>query len=163
TLYRAAASPGRGSVTVARRIAQRLHRRRVNSLRGSRENIHHHYDIGNAFYALWLGQSMAYTCAYFNTPQATLDEAQCAKMEHVCRKLGLKPGQSGVEAGCGWGTLALHMARHHGVKVRAYNISREQLAHARLQAREQGLQHAVEFVEDDYRNIRGSYDAFVSV
>jgi cyclopropane-fatty-acyl-phospholipid synthase len=105
-----------------RRLAAWRHRRTRNTLHGSRENIHHHYDIGNEFYALWLG-----------------------------------------ETGCGWGALALHMARHYGVKVRAFNISREQIAYARERAKEQGLANEVEFVEDDYRNISGHYDKFVSV
>jgi cyclopropane-fatty-acyl-phospholipid synthase len=146
-----------------RRLVERLRRPHVNSLSGSRENIHHHYDIGNEFYSLWLGKTMAYTCAYYPTSTATLDEAQTAKMDHVCRKLRLRPGESVVEAGCGWGTLALHMARHYGVKVRAFNISREQVAYARERAASLGLGSQVEYVEDDYRNISGQYDAFVSV
>jgi cyclopropane-fatty-acyl-phospholipid synthase len=161
-LYRGS-DAARNSITVARRLAQRLHRRPANTLTGSRENIHRHYDIGNDFYSLWLGKTMAYTCAYFPTPDATLDDAQFAKMDHVCRKLRLRPGQTVVEAGCGWGSLALHMARHYGVKVRAFNISREQIAYARQQARSAGLARNVEFVEDDYRTISGKYDAFVSV
>ena len=146
-----------------RRLVERLRRPHANTLSGSRENIHHHYDIGNEFYSQWLGQTMAYTCAYYPTPSATLDEAQTAKMDHVCRKLRLRPGESVVEAGCGWGTLALHMARHYGVKVRAFNISREQVAFARERAAGLGLGSQVEYVLDDYRNISGRYDAFVSV
>lgn len=161
-LYRGAAV-GAGSVAIARRLASWRHRRRKNTLHGSRLNIHHHYDIGNEFYSLWLGSTMAYTCAYFPTRAATLDEAQIAKMDHVCRKLRLKRGERVVEAGCGWGALALHMARHYGVSVRAFNISREQIAFARERARAQGLDGTVEFVEDDYRNISGTYDKFVSV
>ncbi|MDE2136071.1 MAG: class I SAM-dependent methyltransferase [Gammaproteobacteria bacterium] len=146
-----------------RRAAGLAHRPHGNSLRGSRDNIHHHYDIGNEFYALWLGSTMAYTCAYYPTPTASLDEAQTAKMHHVCRKVRLKPGESVVEAGCGWGSLALHMARHYGVRVRAFNISHEQVAFARERAAREGLAGQVEYVEDDYRNISGHYDAFVSV
>jgi len=146
-----------------RRAAGLAHRPHGNTLRGSRDNIHHHYDIGNEFYSLWLGDTMAYTCAYYPTPTATLDEAQTAKMHHVCRKLRLKAGESVVEAGCGWGTLALHMARHYGVRVRAFNISHEQVAYARERAARQGLAGQVEYVEDDYRNISGHYDAFMSV
>lgn len=161
-LYRGA-DAGHNSITVARRLAQRLHRRPTNTLTGSRENIHRHYDIGNDFYSLWLGRTMAYTCAYFPTPETALDEAQFAKMDHVSRKLRLRAGQTVVEAGCGWGSLALHMARHYGVKVKAFNISREQLAYARQRAQAEGLSGQVEFIEDDYRNIQGKYDAFVSV
>lgn len=134
-----------------------------NSLRRARQNIHHHYDIGNDFYRLWLDEAMVYTCAYFPTRGASLEAAQQAKMEHVCRKLRLKPGERVVEAGCGWGSLALYMALRHGVKVRAYNISHQQILFARERARAMGLTDRVEFVEDDYRNITGTYDAFVSV
>jgi len=160
-LYRGAARSH--SVAVARRIVHRLQHKRSNTLHGSRQNIHHHYDIGNSFYSLWLGRTMAYTCAYYLAPEAGLDEAQFAKMDHVCRKLRLRPGQTVVEAGCGWGTLALHMAQHYGVTVRAYNISHEQIVYGREKAREAGLDGRVQFVEDDYRNIEGTYDAFVSV
>ena len=139
-------------------------RPRRNSLTGSRENIHHHYDLGNEFYQLWLDQeAMQYTCAYYPSESASLEEAQVAKLHHVCRKLRLRPGDSVVEAGCGWGGLARFMAKHYDVKVRAYNISREQLRFAREEAERQGLSDRVEYVEDDYRNIQGTYDAFVSV
>jgi cyclopropane-fatty-acyl-phospholipid synthase len=163
--YRAAPADLRKGVLA--RLVERLHggprRTRQNTLTGSRENIHHHYDIGNQFYSLWLGSTMAYTCAYYPRPDATLDEAQIAKFDHVCRKLRLRAGESVVEAGCGWGGLALHMAQHYGVRVRAFNISKEQIRHARERARVLGLDGRVEFVEDDYRNISGQYDAFVSV
>jgi cyclopropane-fatty-acyl-phospholipid synthase len=145
------------------RLLVRARRPRGNTLAGSRHNIHRHYDLGNDFYRLWLDERMVYTCAYFPTPQASLEEAQVAKMELVCRKVGLQPGQRVVEAGCGWGALALHMARRHGVTVRAFNISHEQIVYAREQARREGLSDRVEFIEDDYRNIAGRYDAFVSV
>lgn len=134
-----------------------------NSLRGSRNNIHHHYDISNDFYKLWLDPEMVYTCAYFPEPNSTLEEAQRAKMDLVCRKVWLQPGETVVEAGCGWGSLALHMAARYGVKVRAFNISTEQIAFARERAQREGLASRVEFIQDDYRNINGRADAFVSV
>jgi cyclopropane-fatty-acyl-phospholipid synthase len=93
----------------------------------------------------------------------TLEEGQLAKLHHVCRKLDLKPGESVVEAGCGWGGLALFMAQHYGVKVKAYNISTEQVNYAREQAAAKGLSNQVEYVLDDYRNIAGQYDVFVSI
>ena len=129
----------------------------------ARANIHYHYDLGNDFYRLWLDEQLVYTCAYFPTPRTPLEEAQTAKFDHVCRKVRLRPGDTVVEAGCGWGAFALHMARHYGVTVRAYNISREQIRFARERARAEGLDGRVEFVEDDYRNVRGRYDVFVSV
>jgi cyclopropane-fatty-acyl-phospholipid synthase len=149
--------------SIATRVAGWLRRPRRNTLTGSRDNIHRHYDLGNDFYSLWLGETMAYTCAYYARAEASLEEAQVGKMDHVCRKLRVGPGDSVVEAGCGWGGLALHIAGRYGAKVRAFNISKEQLEFARRQARERGLANRVEFIEDDYRNITGNYDVFVSV
>jgi cyclopropane-fatty-acyl-phospholipid synthase len=160
-VYRGSARAEKGSVF--RTLLRLLRRPHSNTLGGSRDNIHHHYDIGNEFYATWLGQTMAYTCAYYPTASASLDEAQTAKMDHVARKLRLRPGEQVVEAGFGWGTLALHMARAYGVKVRAFNISHEQVVYARDRAKAEGLADRVEYIEDDYRNITGRYDAFVSV
>jgi cyclopropane-fatty-acyl-phospholipid synthase len=136
---------------------------RRNTLSGSRRNIQHHYDIGNDFYKLWLDKNMLYTCAYFQNQSDSLEDAQFAKMDHVCRKLRLQPGENVVEAGCGWGSLALHMARYYGVTVKAYNISKEQVNYARRQALADGLDGKVEFIEEDYRDIQGQFDAFVSV
>ncbi|HET6960273.1 MAG TPA: cyclopropane-fatty-acyl-phospholipid synthase family protein [Vicinamibacterales bacterium] len=134
-----------------------------NDVSAARENVHQHYDLGNDFYRLWLDHEMVYTCAYFPTPEHSLEEAQIAKMDLVCRKLKLKRGERVLEAGCGWGSLALFMARHYGVTVTAMNVSSEQIAFARRRAEAAGLDAAVTFVEDDYRNARGRYDVFVSV
>jgi cyclopropane-fatty-acyl-phospholipid synthase len=144
-------------------VSRWLDRVQANSIRGSARNIHHHYDLTTDFYKLWLDSQLAYTCAYFPEPFFTVEQAQIAKMDHVCRKVWLQPGERVVEAGCGWGALALHMARNYGVRVRAFNISREQILIARERAKHEGLEHQVEFIEDDYRNITGRYDAFVSV
>lgn len=140
------------------------HAPRSTGVSEARQNINHHYDLGNVFYSLWLDKAqMQYTCAYYESEDLTLEQAQLAKLEHVCRKLQLKPGQTVVEAGCGWGGLARYMAKNYGVKVHAYNISREQLAYARQEAKRQELDHLIDYIEDDYRNISGQYDAFVSV
>jgi len=155
--YRALENDGRGGL-----LARLAGWARV-SPRRARANVHRHYDLGNDFYALWLDEQLVYTAAYFETPERSLEEAQIAKMDHVCRKLGLRPGETVIEAGCGWGALALHMARRHGVRVRAYNVSREQLAWARARARREGLEGRVAFIEDDYRAIRDRGEAFVSV
>jgi cyclopropane-fatty-acyl-phospholipid synthase len=152
---------GSGLAWLLTRVATRLWR--DNSPSGSRRHIRHHYDLGNDFYALWLDPDLVYTCAYFPTPEASLEEAQAAKLDHVCRKLRLRPGETVVEAGCGWGALALHMAARYGARVRAFNISSEQVAFARQRAKEEGLVGRVEFIEDDYRNLSGRYDVFVSV
>jgi cyclopropane-fatty-acyl-phospholipid synthase len=138
-------------------------RPRSNTVDRSRDNIHHHYDIGNDFYSLWLDSRMQYTCAYFPDPDMDLERAQVAKMDHIARKLQLKAGDSVVEAGCGWGGLARHLASRYGVSVRAYNISHEQIVYARQRAKAEGLSGHVEYIEDDYRNISGTYDVFVSV
>ena len=145
------------------RIRSMLYALRTNTLVRSRRNVRRHYDLGNDFYKLWLDERMVYTCAYFDDPAATLAQAQVAKLEHVCRKLKLRPGQKVIEAGCGWGALALHMAEHYGVNVIAYNNSKEQVAFAREIAAAKGLDNQVEFVEADYRSINGRCDAFVSV
>ena len=136
---------------------------RANGTLKAKANVHHHYDLGNDFYRRWLDREMVYTCAYFPAPDATLEEAQIAKMDLVCRKLRLAPGEHVIEAGCGWGSLALFMARRYGVTVQAFNLSSEQIAYARRRAAEEGMADRVEFVEDDYRSVRGTCDAFVSV
>ena len=138
-------------------------RHMAHTVEASRQNVHHHYDLGNDFYKLWLDEQLLYTCAYFPTPDATLEDAQIAKMDLVCRKIRLRPGERVVEAGCGWGALALHMARHYGARVQAFNLSTNQIAYARERAAREGLSDRVEFVEDDYRNVSGTFDAFVSV
>ena len=160
-LMRVAARASRDPITG--RVTRWLHRPRRNTLAGSRDNIHRHYDLGNDFYSLWLGETMAYTCAYYPSAEADLDHAQIAKMDHVCRKVRLAAGDRVVEAGCGWGSLALHMAERYGAKVRAFNISKEQIDFARHRAAQRGLLRQVEFIEDDYRNIAGEHDVFVSV
>jgi cyclopropane-fatty-acyl-phospholipid synthase len=126
--------------------------------------VHHHYDLGNDFYRLWLDPRMVYTCAYYERADATLEQAQLAKLDHVCRKLRLRPGLEVVEAGCGWGSLAIHMVEHYGVRVWAYNNSAEQIKYARAEAVRRGLDESrLNFVQDDYRNIDRQFDVFVSV
>jgi cyclopropane-fatty-acyl-phospholipid synthase len=139
-------------------------RKLAPDLSDSKRNIHHHYDIGNQFYELWLDrEALQYTCAYFADEAMTIEQAQQAKMHHVCRKLELKSGERVVEAGGGWGGFALFMAKNYGARVRSFNISKEQIAYSRDWAKRLGLDSQVEFVEDDYRNLTGTYDAFVSI
>ena len=141
---------------------------RRNTLQGSRRNIASHYDLGNDFYSLWLDrEAMQYTCAYFHNERDSIERAQAQKLHLICRKLRLNPGQSVVEAGCGWGGFALFAARNYGVKVLSFNISQEQVAFARERARRAGIPDSrVEYVLDDYRNIpqrRIQFDRFVSI
>jgi len=150
-----------GIAAVVKSLQQR--KPRANTKDGSRENIHHHYDIGNDFYRLWLDKEMQYTCAYFPEDELTIEAAQQAKMDHVCRKLQLRPGDRVAEAGCGWGGLARHMALNYGAKVSSWNVSAEQVQYATDRAKAEGYDDRVTYVLDDYRNITGEYDAFVSV
>ena len=150
-----------GIAGVVKRIQQR--KPRANTHDGSRENIHHHYDIGNDFYRLWLDKEMQYTCAYFPEEEMTIEVAQQAKMDHICRKLQLRPGDRVAEAGCGWGGLARHMALNYGVTVSSWNVSAEQVEYASQRAKAEGYADRVNYVLDDYRNITGEHDAFVSV
>lgn len=160
-LRRHAAGSGGRTKQLNRLVAKRPRR---NDPHHARRNIHAHYDLGNPFYEIWLDADYnQYTCAYYADPQTTLEQAQAAKLELVCRKLALEPGDTVVEAGGGWGGLARYLARHYGVRVRSYNISTEQVAYSRDRAQREGLSDLIEYVEDDYRNISGTYDVFVSV
>ena len=136
---------------------------RSNGFRLALRNVHHHYDLGNDFYELWLDRQLVYTCALFADTDATLEQAQADKLDLVCRKLRLQRGDTVIEAGCGWGALAMHMAREYGAHVKAFNISREQVRFARERAAAEGLSDRVEFIEDDYRRVEGRFDVFVSV
>jgi len=122
-----------------------------------------HYSLDRAFYELWLDVDLSYTCAFFDRPTDSLEVAQQAKHRLVCRKLMLRTGLQVVEAGGGWGGLALYMARHYGVRVRSFNICHEQVEYARERARSEGLDRLVEFVHSDFGGITGRYDVFVSV
>jgi cyclopropane-fatty-acyl-phospholipid synthase len=139
------------------------YRPRTGVLRRARRRVRQHYDLGNEFYRLWLDDEMVYTCAYFPSPDLGLEEAQIAKLDHVCRKLRLRPGDRVLEAGCGWGALARHMAVSYGARVTACNVSREQIHYARERAEQAGLGDRVTFLEEDFRNVGGRYDVFVSV
>jgi cyclopropane-fatty-acyl-phospholipid synthase len=163
TISRSRAAGGRSGSLVPAAVLRWLHRARANTLSGARDNIHRHYDIGDDFYQLWLDDEMVYSGAYFAEPAMTLDEAQRAKLDYVCRKLWLTPGETVLEIGGGWGALALWMARNYGVTVKSFNISKSQLAFARHRAKAEGLDSRVEFIEDDYRNITGRFDALASL
>lgn len=126
--------------------------------------IAHHYDVGNDFYRLVLGPSMTYSCAYFETPDRTLEQAQEAKYELVCRKLGLRPGMRLLDVGCGWGGMVLHAAQHHGVEAVGITLSSEQCDLARRRVEDAGLSDRVRIERRDYRDLRdGGFDAISSI
>ncbi|MFB7155147.1 class I SAM-dependent methyltransferase [Streptomyces virginiae] len=128
-----------------------------------RQAVSHHYDVGNDFYERVLGPSMVYSCAYW-TPGSTLERAQHDKLDLVCRKLALKPGDRLLDVGCGWGSLALHAAREYGARVTGVTLSREQAAYARKKAADEGLADLVEIRIQDYRDVKdGPYDAISSI
>ncbi|MFE2552604.1 class I SAM-dependent methyltransferase [Streptomyces sp. NPDC059355] len=128
-----------------------------------RQAISHHYDVGNEFYERVLGPSMVYSCAYWS-PGSTLEEAQRDKLDLVCRKLGLRPGERLLDVGCGWGSMALHAAREYGVRVTGITLSREQAVYARKRAAEEGLADRLDIRIQDYRDVKdGPYDAVSSI
>ncbi|MEU6485041.1 cyclopropane-fatty-acyl-phospholipid synthase family protein [Streptomyces sp. NPDC046887] len=136
---------------------------RTHTRRRDRQAVSHHYDVGNDFYALVLGPSMVYSCACF-TEGATLEQAQRAKLDLVCRKLALKEGDRLLDVGCGWGSMALHAAREYGATVVGVTLSTEQAAYARKRIAEEGLADRIEIRVQDYRDVRdGPYDAISSI
>ncbi|MFJ9834628.1 class I SAM-dependent methyltransferase [Streptomyces sp. NPDC101169] len=138
-------------------------RRHLHTRHSDRRAISHHYDVGNDFYELVLGPSMVYSCAYWQDG-GTLESAQRDKLELVCAKLGLTPGQRLLDVGCGWGSMAIHAAREHGVRVVGVTLSQEQAAYARKRVADEGLTDRVEIRVQDYRDVAdGPYDAISSI
>ena len=138
----------------------------LHSRARDRAAVSHHYDLSNDFYRLLLDDTMAYSCGYWATESAgfTLADAQRAKLELICRKLGLVPGARLLDVGCGWGSLTLYAAEQHKAQVTAVTLAREQAAHVRAQVRERGLEHRIDVVCQDYRDIAGgAYDALATV
>ncbi len=147
----------RGTAKKFKRLVQR------NSIATSRKNVSHHYDLSNDFYRLWLDRDMLYSCAYFSSPDDSLEQAQQNKLRHIAAKLDLKPGQRVLDIGCGWGGLALYLAAVSDVTVVGVTLSTEQLALAREQAEARGLEDRVSFELMDYRDVKGPFDRIVSV
>jgi cyclopropane-fatty-acyl-phospholipid synthase len=154
----------RGAIARPRGLLHRA-RRLVpeNTRNGSRQNISAHYDLGNDLFAAFLDERMMYSCAYFPRPEASLEEAQVAKLERICEQLRLGPDNHLLEIGTGWGGMAIHAARRHGCRVTTTTISREQHELATRRVREAGLDGQVTVLLEDYRDLRGSYDRLVSV
>ncbi|MCY3984653.1 MAG: cyclopropane-fatty-acyl-phospholipid synthase [Roseovarius sp.] len=146
------------------RLWQRLrHRLNSNSLIGSRRNIARHYDLGNAFYSLWLDATMTYSSAMFRSGHETLEEAQENKYAAVCTRLALAPGERMLEIGCGWGAFAEYAIRERGVEVTALTISKAQYDFAGRRLFEAGLSEKGQILLRDYRDERGTYDAIASI
>lgn len=126
-------------------------------------NVAHHYDLDHTLYASFLDRDLHYSCAYYRSPDMSLEAAQQAKCALVAAKLDLQPGMRVLDIGSGWGSLAMYLSQHHGVHVTGITLSREQLAVARERAHARGLDDRVEFRLEDYRDTRGQFDAVVSV
>ena len=149
-----------GREHIAARTRQWLHR-----LRSNQANIQHHYDVSNAFYRLWLDEGMVYSCAYFRTETDTLEQAQTQKLDHICRKLMLKPGDEFLDIGCGWGALILRAAQVYGVNATGVTLSRNQYEYVRARIAEAGLEHRVRVELRDYFDLPENplYDKIASV
>jgi cyclopropane-fatty-acyl-phospholipid synthase len=141
--------------------AKRVQRMRPqpNIKRKQAAYIEHHYDLGNDFYSLWLdNDTMAYTCAYYRTPKDTLEQAQSQKLDHVLRKLQIKPGQTVAELGCGWGHLLVRAAKNYGAKGIGVTLSKEQVAYAKALAKREKVDHLVRFELMNYQDLPAHVD-----
>ncbi|MBQ4856216.1 class I SAM-dependent methyltransferase [Rhodanobacter sp. B2A1Ga4] len=139
------------------------HALRRNTRDGSRRNIAAHYDLGNDFFSLFLSPDLMYSSAIWTDPADTLEDASTRKLERICRKLDLKPGDRVIEIGTGWGGFALYAAQHYGCHVTTTTISREQHALASERVAAAGMGAQVELLLEDYRDLRGQYDKLVSI
>ena len=139
------------------------HRNNANTHGGSRRNIKAHYDLGNDLFSLFLDRTMTYSSAIFETGEDALESASSNKLDRICRKLNLGKGDHLLEIGCGWGSLAIHAARHYGAQVTAVTISRSQLEFANSRAARLGLSKQIDFQLRDYRNIKGRYQKIASI
>ena len=134
-----------------------------NTREGARRNISAHYDLGNEFFGLWLDETMMYSCAVFEREDMSLHEAQLARLDRVCRKLRLQPGEHVVEIGTGWGGFAIHAARNYGVHVTTTTISAEQFKLASQRVSDAGLHDKITVLNQDFRDLEGRYDKLVSI
>ena len=152
-----------GAALVTRPFQKLFHWMNRNTREGSRRNIAAHYDLGNDFYRLWLDDRMMYSSAFFECPDASLEDAAVEKLDRICRKLELQPSDHVVEIGTGWGGFAIHAASHYGCRVTTTTISRQQFEYAKAAVVEAGLEDRVTLLLEDYRNLEGQYDKLVSI
>lgn len=138
-------------------------RGRQHSRERDRQAVQYHYDLSNRFYELWLDKRLVYSCAYFPEGNETLSRAQEAKLELICRKLRLKPGEQLLDIGCGWGGLVIYAAKHYGVKALGVTLSERQLEEARRRVSAEGLEADVRVELTDYRDLQGEFDKIASV
>jgi cyclopropane-fatty-acyl-phospholipid synthase len=133
------------------------------SEKANKENIQFHYDLSNAFYALFLDPEMVYSCAYFTEPHDDIARAQRDKLDMICRKLRFKPGESFLDTGCGWGALVIHAAQNYGVRAHGVTLAEEQFAYAREKIARLGLQDRVTIEHKDYSRLDGAFDKIASI
>lgn len=152
-----------GSARLRQLVGRLVHWLRRNRNGTARRNIAQHYDLGNDFYRLWLDESMNYSCGIFASREASLLAASTAKMERACQQLELRPADHLLEIGSGWGALALHAASHYGCRVTTTTISKQQYHHVQSRARDAGLADRITVLNQDYRDLRGSFDKLVSI
>lgn len=148
---------------ISRRIGRLAHRLRRNTRTGSRKNIREHYDLGNEFFKLFLDGTMNYSSGFFPAEDASMREASMTKMQRICQKLDLQPGDHLLEIGTGWGGLAIHAASNFGCRVTTTTISAEQYRLAKERVNAAGLEKQITVLDSDYRDLRGTYDKIVSV
>src|SRR6202043_2460144 len=149
------ALPPRNGKSAMRRAARQLLPRigdKTHSLERDRRAVTFHYDVSNDFYRLWLDRRMVYSCAYFMSKEDDIDAAQARKLDYLCRKLRLRPGQRLLDIGCGWGALVIHAAKHFGVRADGITLSESQAEAARAKIAEAGLTKEAKIDVRDYRN-----------
>lgn len=161
-----------GSIPDILRVAQRFNGtprpsawfwKRRHTKRADAEAIRYHYDVSNDFYQLWLDRNMVYSCAYFKQGQEDIHQAQEQKLDHICRKLMLRPGERFLDIGCGWGGLIVWAAKHYGVSATGITLSRNQYDFAKERIRQEGLEGRCQVLLMDYRDLEGTFDKIASV
>jgi|APGre2960657505_1045072.scaffolds.fasta_scaffold03866_3 cyclopropane-fatty-acyl-phospholipid synthase len=148
---------------LGKKINRLRHLSKDNHLQGSRSNIAHHYDLGNDFYQLWLDPTLAYSCAYYRSPNDSLEVAQIQKFSRIAEKLSLNPHDHLLEIGTGWGGFALYAAKHIGCRVTTTTISQQQFEYARALFEREGVSHLIDIRFEDYRLLEGTFSKIVSI